>query len=541
MARPTDRRLTAARPSVTGLLTASLASGASLGLLQLLPALGLDGSWVGPARLLGGLALLAALFAAWRGLPSVWSALAGGLLAGLGYFGVALHWLGSSANPDPTTFVPREALLTLGSLCLFVPWWGVWFAAGHLLARLARAPAMAPLAFALSFAFANLALGDVVMELPVAPLSLLSLDTPATAVLRLVGQLGLDVALVLAGALLGQAVLSRKALTLGALPLAVGLLVAPWPAPLGSGASPSAGLVYLAQPSLPHVSTLPPDEALGIVHEALLDQIGDGVASGARLIVLPEGAFLSDLTVDEELVSRIAAMLPPDTYVLGGFTLARTLGTGADIVVRPYNSSMLIGPEGEILAHNKAHLVPFGETMPSIFFRLGFDVVAGPSGGYEHGPTIGNLGDIVPLPPFSLVICFEGLLTGAVSRETDEAQWLLNISAEKLFRGTVGPRLLLDHMRLRAIETGLPVLRSTAHAYSAAISAEGTVLAALPAEAATGLLVPVPEARPTTFRDLGYAPLRVVMALGLAVLIGSGTLAWARTVSLPNRSRPQAA
>lgn len=288
-------------------------------------------------------------------------------------------------------------------------------------------------------------------------------------------------------------------------------------------ASPGAPTVHLVQPALPHVALLPPETGHEIVHGAVLVGIERGVEAGATLVVLPEGAVLDDLTAKDGLVREIAARLPEGTSVLVGFRRAEArVRADGGFAVTPFNSVMLIGPEGAVATHDKAHLVPFGETMPDLFFALGFDVIAGPPGGFGAGPSIGVFEGVAGLRPFALAICYEAVLTGAVSREAQGAEWVLNLSAETLFRGTIGPRLLLDHMRLRTIETGRPMLRATAHAYSGVIAADGTVVELMDAEEAGGLTVPVPPARPTLFWRHGYAPLHGALGVAFGSLLLAG-------------------
>ena len=530
-------------------------TGAILGFLQLLPAAGLEHTPSAAPRLALVLAGLTILYRLWRRLLALPTALGGGLVVGLAYFGVSLHFLGASANPDPSTFIWHEAVTTAGAMMLFVPWWGGWFLLARGLARAVQVPTLEPLAFVLAFAVSDLLLGDLVMGLPLAPLALFVLDTPLSGLVRLTGQLGSDLALVGVGAALGHwtslaAELrderpkhsAQPRLALGPSLSLVAVGACAW---MGAprGAAPtrddaSVGpVVHLVQPALPHPAFLPPDRAEEIVRQAILQGIQNGVRAGAQVIVLPEGALLDDLTASPSALATLAEQLPQGTVLVAGFKRAEvTSGPDGAFDVRPFNSVGLIGHQdavggkaeaadvgpGQLLrVMDKAHLVPIGEVLPPGFAALGFDVLAGPSGGYARGPQIAVVSELPGVAPFAVLICFEAVLTGAVSRETQSATWLLNISSETSFRGTVGPRFLLDHMRLRALESGRPMLRATAHAYSGLIGADGSLVALLPPEAASGITVEVPASRPTPFGRLGYAPFYGVLAAGLSVLGGA--------------------
>lgn len=450
---------------------------------------------------------LAIAISIWRRL-GIWSSLLGGFLFGLGYFGVALHWLGSAANHDPATLTTAELWLQAGALCLFVPWWAVWFLGAKLMALRLNTPDF--VAIVLCFSVSNLLLSDLLYGMPMAPLSMVVLDTPLSALFGIVGQFGVDTLMVALSAALAVA---RYKPALAGTALGIGIVGLADRHPGDVQPDDAGSAVYLAQHSLPHPSMMDPATVEQTVHNEVFRLISEGVARGASLIVLPENMLFADLTTDTDLTGEIAALLPDDTHVLVGFTRIEVTppADGAPKVM-PFNSAMLLDRDGPVQVISKAHLVPFGETMPSIFFKMGYDVVAGPSGGYGSADSISTLslptGDT---SPFAVLICYEAMLSGAVSRETPDAQWLLNISAETGFRGTVGPRLLIDQVRIRAIETGLPILRSTAHAFSGVVAPDGSVTAMLDEEVAGGVLSTVPAAQPTLFRTLGYAPLYVFL------------------------------
>lgn len=501
--------------------------GVALGLLQIAASLGLEGPDIAAVRLSLAFAVLGVIYALWRSLPSLWTALAGGFLTGLGYFGTSVYWLGASANPNPETFIFGEIVLGAGALWLFVPWWAIWFGLAYLISRLSLTPRIDPVSFVLSFSMANLMLADLVMGIPLVPLSLIAIDTFLAPMLGLVGQFGLDSLVVAAGAAVGVFVASGRRLPAVALvALCAAFLVALGSDPaqrLPDAVTAAGSKVYLAQPSLPHVALMEPSNVLTIVNGEVLRQVREGVDAGAELIVLPEGALRVDVTSpDDTLTAEISALLPEGVFVLAGFGRVVVDQTDQGFSVQPYNSVALIDRNGVQQVHDKAHLVPFGETMPDIFFKMGFNVVAGPAGGLGSGDRLSVLDNVGDIPGFAVVICYEAILSGAVSRESDGARWLLNVSAETLFRGTIGPRLLHDHIRLRAIETGLPVLRSTAHAFSGGIDANGVSFSTLAPEVRAGVTVAIPEPLPTHFRAVGYRDYYIALSGFVVLVLGAG-------------------
>lgn len=504
--------------------------GSAIGGLQIAGALyDLNDPWSAGARLLGTIALLGALFRLWRASHSLCAALMTGFLSALSYFGVALHWLGKSANPDPTTFLVREAVTTFGALWLFIPWWMLWFIGARAIASAQSSRLHAFCAFVGSFSLCNLLLGDLVMGIPMAPLSLVALETNASGLFRLIGQFGADTVLVALGAGLALTATRRSSL-LAATPWS--LIAVFFALPAGPGetapAIPDAEVakVYVAQPALPHPSQIAPELVTSISRVEVERQIIAGTKAGARLIVLPESALFADLSTDEGTVDELRSLLPTGTSLIVGFPRIE-VDTSEGIVARPYNSAAMLDENGIVFIYDKSHLVPFGETMPRLFFRLGFDVLAGPSGGFGRGNGIGSYSAVGTR--FALMICYEIMVSGAVAREVSEADWLLNISSETLFRGTIGPEVIMSQVRMRAIETGLPILRATAHAHTGVVDPLGDAHT-LPADLSGGLVLTIPQPEPTLFRksgQLAYLPVYVLTALLLGAALIQRTSALA--------------
>jgi apolipoprotein N-acyltransferase len=173
----------------------------------------------------------------------------------------------------------------------------------------------------------------------------------------------------------------------------------------------------------------------------------------------------------------IAAVAPQGGYVLTG---ALRANPPPDPVVRLWNSIEAVNGRGQILAHyDKAHLVPFGEYVPTLFRELlpikkitagMIDLSAGP------GPqTIALPG----LPAFAPIICYEAIFPGAVVDEERRPQWILNVTNDAWYGRTSGPYQHFAIARTRAVEEGLPLVRVANNGISGVIDPEGRVVARL--------------------------------------------------------------
>lgn len=263
----------------------------------------------------------------------------------------------------------------------------------------------------------------------------------------------------------------------------------------------------------------------------LTERAGQGAIEAAPagqpvIVVWPETASPFLLGQDPEARRAAAASLPP-----GGTLVAGTLRAewGPDGALRQvFNALVVLDDRAEVLArYDKAHLVPFGEYMPLaglIPIRLvtgGMDISAGPGRVVLAPPG---------LPPFSALICYEIIFSGAVAGSPASGPrpaWLVNITNDAWFGHSAGPWQHLATARLRAVEEGLPVARAAQTGISALFDGHGRRLLMLPTGATGTLSGPLPGAlAPTPFARFG-----LLVPGGLAVaslLLALGAAWWAR-------------
>ena len=123
----------------------------------------------------------------------------------------------------------------------------------------------------------------------------------------------------------------------------------------------------------------------------------------------------------------------------------------------------------------KAHLVPYGEYLPlrSLLEPLGATRLVAGTIDFWPGPGPRTL-DLGAYGQAGVQICYEIVFSGQVVDPGNRPDYIFNPSNDGWFGG-FGPPQHLAQARLRAIEEGLPVLRSTTTGISAVIDARGVV------------------------------------------------------------------
>ena len=215
---------------------------------------------------------------------------------------------------------------------------------------------------------------------------------------------------------------------------------------------------------------------------------------------------------------RIGRAIGPGSLLLTGtvdLEVAGTSATGARNVITALDSRGTIRG-----SYAKAHLVPYGEYLPmrGLLEPLGLSRLVPGALDFHPGPGPRTL-DLGPWGRAGFQVCYEIVFSGRVVDPAARPEYLFNPSNDGWF-GAWGPPQHLAQARLRAIEEGLPVLRSTTNGISAVVDARGVVQQALPRPVAGRIdgLVP-PAHAPTLFSRWGNA-----LALGWAIVLLLGAV-----------------
>lgn len=229
---------------------------------------------------------------------------------------------------------------------------------------------------------------------------------------------------------------------------------------------------------------------------------------------------------------RIAGLIgPKSTLLTGVVNLDFAVVEGFRRPVSARNSVIAMDGDpdaGAAIQHSydKAHLVPYGEYLPLVWLLepLGLSRLTAGTVPYLPGPGPRTL-DLGDHGKAGVQICYEIVFSGQVVDRDDRPDFLFNPSNDGWF-GSWGPPQHLGQARLRAIEEGLPVLRSTTTGISAVIDARGVVRATIPMGKSDAIDGFIPKAAPpTVFARFGnavplaWAAFLLVLALGVPRLL----------------------
>ena len=285
--------------------------------------------------------------------------------------------------------------------------------------------------------------------------------SPLAGFAPLLGVHGLSLLVALIGALLAC---RGRGLTVIALLLiaGAGLRQVAWTTPVGSAVS-----VALIQGNIAQEMKFRPEAFLHTL--ALYRQLIED--NPAQLVLLPETAipaFFHQLPADyvDSLRQRVRAH--------GGDLILGTLTGDGE---RYWNSAVSLGT-APLQIYSKRHLVPYGEFIPpgfSWFMQLASIPMSSFSRGPAAQPPLAVAGQHV-----AVNICYEDVFGEELIDALPRAGLLANLSNTAWFGRSLAQPQHLQIARMRALETGRPMLRATNTGMTAVVGADGALQAVLP-------------------------------------------------------------
>ncbi len=214
-----------------------------------------------------------------------------------------------------------------------------------------------------------------------------------------------------------------------------------------------------------------------------------------------------------QAAQRIGQVIGKGSMLLAGTT---DLELRDGNVIGARNVVTAIDAEGQLQgSYAKAHLVPGGEYLPVRWLMepLGLSRLVPGNIDFWPGPGPRTL-QLGPWGKAGVQLCYEIVFSGQVADRSHRPDYLFNPTNDGWF-GAWGPPQHLAQARMRAIEEGLPVLRSTTNGISAVIDADGMVRNSIATNVAGRIDGLVPPAHPPTL----FARFGNLLPLGWAAVL----------------------
>lgn len=472
-------------------------------------------------------------FARWRR-SALGRAAEAGWWFGFGYHVFGLFWIVEAFLVEAETFawlIPLTLALPAG-LALFTA------AATGLASALARDRISLVLALALTLGAAEWLRGHILTGLPWNVLGYALTPPGMMQGAAYVGIYGLTVVavLVFAGAPLFWAAGRRlEAVTLAALPLATLAILSQQAAraydarAAGTNAESPAPRVRIVQPSIVQREKWRPENQRRIfdahLELSLTNPAGatDG-AEGVALIVWPEAAMPFVPLSQPVALEDIGRILPQGVTLLAG---AIRLEPATAMTPRQVYNTLLGFTRGQPARHvstyDKTHLVPFGEYLPlqPALEALGLrQLTMHLPGGFASGPEPRPLVDVPGVGRLAPLICYEAIFPATVIQGTERPRAMVMVTNDGWFGNTTGPRQHFHMARVRAVEEGVPAIRSANNGISGVIDAVGRVVARLDLDVRGTVDASIPKVASgrTWYSRFSDAPFAVLLACLVAAL-----------------------
>jgi apolipoprotein N-acyltransferase len=434
----------------------------------------LDGAVAGPRAGLVGARM-----------PAFWT----GWWFGFGYFLSGLWWIGAAVLVDAENFAWALPIAVVGLPALLA----VFFGLACALANAAwRDGAARIFALAIAFGFTEWLRGFALTGFPWNTVGQTIASGPVLMQsAALAGVDGLTPIAVLAFAAPALLAEGRRAFGLG-VPALVFAALAAWgmarPA-LQPAADAPLMSVRIVQPSIKQILKWD-DAEKDAIFATLMRLTAPEPAAGLQgadaarpaVIVWPETALPFLLEERPQALTLIAEALDEKAVLLTG--AIRVEGAAA-ASARYYNSVLAIDTEGTVAgAADKRHLVPFGEYLPlrEWLEPFGLRELAVTPGAFEAGTRLTPLalpGGAKAVP----LICYEVIFPAAVREAALEGDFLLNVTNDAWYGATPGPYQHFRQAQLRAVETGMPLVRAANNGLSAVVDPFGRILGGLALDA----------------------------------------------------------
>ncbi len=451
-----------------------------------------------------------------------------------GYFMAGTYWIGEAFIARGPEFIPAMPPMVLALALLLAFFWGL---AGRFYQKWAGAGPWGAIALAGFFMLAELVRGHIFGGLPWnLPGYIFQSGSALSQIASVIGIYGLSTLVLLIAAGAGHAVAHSNFKAVIIIP-AVALA---FQFGYGFFRLGNAEIAYHDDVKLRLIQT-PFDQrdqteletSLPIARSFIRLSLSPGLEDVTHL-VWPEGAVPGVTLENQGLMIAMGDMLTttvetPPIWLLNSLRHEERPNNAGETVDHYYNTSAALSFDDlgnvTVEAYNdKYRLVPFGEIIPGGRFveNLGAKTLSTALASITPAPQK-ELARFPGLPVVSPQICYEVVFPGLTpdTGPNGPAEWIFNQSNDAWFGGSIGPHQHANITAYRAIETGLPIVRSASNGVSGVIDPYGRYIQKLPpnAEGVLDAALPKPISRPPAFSGLALWVALINIAL---VLIGIG-------------------
>lgn len=250
-------------------------------------------------------------------------------------------------------------------------------------------------------------------------------------------------------------------------------------------------MVRVVQPNIAQEDKWNGNMAVPNLQKLVWNSSSDFLPGKRYAIIWPETAITDYIAADPNASDFIRSeIFPPgrNGYLFSGVLRHATAADG-----KPAYFNSLVAYDRELqpaATYDKSHLVPFGEYIPFQRFIPLRPVVQ--FSGFTPGDGV-KTAFTGSFPGFSALICYEVIFPGRVAKKAPAPEWIINATNDGWYGDSPGPYQHLAKAIFRAVEEGVPLVRSANTGISAIINPHGRVLGRIGYNTAGYIDAPLPR------------------------------------------------
>ena len=448
-----------------------------------------------------------------------------------GYFMAGTYWIGSAFIARGPEFIPVMPPMIIGLGVLLSLFWG---SAGAIFAKLRPVGVNALIVFTALFFLAEFARGHVLGGFPWnLPGYIFKGGGAISQLASVVGVYGLTFCVFIVSGLFYLVIFSQKKI----IPFAASLLILGGAFAFGSLRLSNATLSYvegvtlrLVQVKFDQKDKFDPNKSVDIVNDFLSWSVAPGIENVSH-VIWPEGAVNGLAIENEALLNAMGRELSvmtqtPPVWLLNSLrNEQRPHPKTGGVIDDYYNSSVAVtfnadGVPAIAAFNDKKRLVPFGEFIPGgKWMEMQNVPVISTSLLSISAAEVKYNAQFPGLPYLSPQICYEIIFSGFTPHPKNEPrpEWILNQSNDAWYGNSFGPLQHSNMATYRAIEEGLPVVRSAANGVTGVIDPYGRYTNSLGPKMTDVLDLKLPK--PLNFTLFSSLVTRLLLLINLLVAL----------------------